>query len=136
MRNRCTTSLLRSGKHPRLDLIDAKRLRHRARGGRVVAGQHHHAQAVLAQRLQSAARRGLDRIGDGDDAGGATCHRHKDGGGAILPGRLRGIVQIARRNASVHSSAVALPSAMALPSTIAGRALAGRRGKIADLARD
>ena len=41
------------GQYARLDLVDAERVRHRARGGDVVAGQHHHAQAVAAQRLQA-----------------------------------------------------------------------------------
>ena len=34
--------------HAGLDLVDTKRLRHRARGGLIVAGQHHDAQAVGA----------------------------------------------------------------------------------------
>ena len=38
--------------HAGLDLVDAERSGHRARGGEIVAGQHHDAQAVVAQRPQ------------------------------------------------------------------------------------
>ena len=44
------------------------RARHRLRGRAVVAGQHHDAQPVGAQRAQRLGRRRLDRIGDGEHA--------------------------------------------------------------------
>ena len=46
------------------------------RGGAVVAGEHHHANAVGGQRPQRVRRRRFDRIGDGNDAG-EPCRRQR-----------------------------------------------------------
>ena len=97
-RSRCTTSLLRSGSTPASISSMPSVLRHRARGGQIVAGQHHDAQAVAAQRRKRGLRRRLDRIGDRDDAGGAAVDRDIDRGGAVLPRGLGGAVERLRRD--------------------------------------
>ena len=76
------------GQHLRLDLVDAEMARDRLRGGAVVAGEHHHAQAFAPQRRQRGGRRFLDRIGDRDHAGELAVERDEDRGRAVAPQAL------------------------------------------------
>ena len=71
------------GQHLGLDLVDAEMARDRLRGGAVVAGEHHHAQPVAAQRRERGGRRLLHRIGDRDDAGELAVERDEDRGRAV-----------------------------------------------------
>ena len=52
----------------RFDCVDAERFRHRGGGAAVVAGQHHDAQTECVKLADGLGGRGLDRVGDGDDA--------------------------------------------------------------------
>ena len=133
-RSRCTTSLLRSGNTPASTSSMPSAFATARAVVDIVAGQHHDAQAVGAQRRKRRWRRRLDRIGNRDHAGGAAVDRDKDRGGAAAAARPRrpaSSAVVAMFNSAIST---ALPSATALPSTVAGRALAGRRGKIADVA--
>ena len=85
LRSFSTTVGLAVRQHLGLDLGDAEPARDGLRGRAVVAGQHHDADAVCAQRLERVGRRRLDRVGDGDDARGLAVDRDEDRGGAVLP---------------------------------------------------
>ena len=72
------------GQHLRLDLVDAELARDGLRRGPVVAGEHHHADALLLERGERLGRRWLDRIGDGKDGRNLPVHPHEDRGCAVL----------------------------------------------------
>src|SRR5664280_137485 len=82
--------------HLSLDFCNAEPLGDGERGGTVVAGEHHHADAVGGERLERFRGRGLDRIGDGDDAGRLAVDAKEDGGGAVATQPL-GLVGKRRR---------------------------------------
>ena len=66
-----------------MDLVDAEFPRHGLGGGAVVAGEHHDAQPLVVQRLESARRGRLDRIGDAHQTGGLAVHRDEHHGLAL-----------------------------------------------------
>ena len=73
-RNRLTTLLLSSGRILGFDLRDAETLGDRARCRPVIAGQHDHCHAIIAERLQCVRRCGFDRIGDAENTGDRAIH--------------------------------------------------------------
>jgi hypothetical protein len=113
------------GQHVGLDLVDAELVGDGAGGGSVVAGQHDDAQAGGLQRRDRRRRRGLDRVGDADEAGRAAIDGDEDGGGAVAPQRLgRGLEGRDRDAGLGHDAAVA--DDQPAPIDAAGDALAGR----------
>ncbi len=112
------TALFCVRQHVRLDLIDAELPRDGFGRGFIVAGQHDDADALAMQRVQRLRRRRLDRIGDGEDAAGPAIDPDIDRGGAIMTQRicLAGQLRATSTPCSVRNTA--LPSTIALPSTL------------------
>ncbi len=80
--------------HLGLDLVDAEPAGDGFGGRPVVAGEHDDAHAVrLAAPASACRRRGLDRIGDGDHAGRPAVDGDEDRRRAVLPQRLRRILE-------------------------------------------
>ncbi len=66
---------------------------HRLRGGSAVAGEHDHAHALVAQRLQRLLRGGLDRIGDSEKPGGLAVDGDEENGLSLGAQDLRAASQ-------------------------------------------
>src|ERR1700730_3050699 len=73
-----------AGQNARLDIVDAKRAGDGLGGGFIVACEHHHAHALIAQPLDRIKRRLFDWIGDRDEPGGLAVDGDEYDGGAIL----------------------------------------------------
>ena len=107
--------------------------RHGLRGGAVVAGQHDDADSVGPQARQRRRRRRLDRIGDGDDAGGLAVDGNEHGRRAVAP-RVRrlGAPERRARNAEILQKLGVADGDLAAVDR-AGDALAGDGAEIADV---
>ena len=84
LRSPSTSGTLVSGKNARPDIADAKPARDGLSGGLIIAGEHNHAHALIAQRLDRAKRRLFDRIGNRDEPSGLTVNANEYDGGAVL----------------------------------------------------
>ena len=87
-------SCLSSGATPASTSIDAELLRDGFGGALVVAGEHDDLQAERVQCADGLGRRGLDRVGDGEQAGGLSVDGDEDDGLALRSAAAR------RRSAS------------------------------------
>ena len=81
------------GKDVGFDFGNAETPGDRHRGGAVVAGQHDHADVRLGQSFERRRSRRLDRLGDGENAGGLAVDGEENRRGAVITLRLRRLVQ-------------------------------------------
>jgi hypothetical protein len=79
--------------HVGLDPIDPDRARDRFGRGAVIAGEHHHGDALTMERLNGCGRRLLDGIGDADEARRLSVHGDEHHRLALAPQRLSAIAQ-------------------------------------------
>src|SRR5205823_7675194 len=94
-------------------------------------GQHADADPVLAQRLERAGGALLDRIGDRDEAGGASVHRDQHDTLRVLPQRIGPFEQLVGRDAEgCEKRPVADSNALAIDGP--NYALAGLRSEVVD----
>ena len=86
--------------HLAMHLVDAEAARDRTRGGPAVAGGHDDAQAEATQRRDRFRRRGLDRIGHGDEPGKCAIDGQEHHAVALGPQGFGGLGE--RRGVHAH----------------------------------
>ena len=113
-----------------LDFGDAELARHRLRGDAVVAGEHHDAQSLIAQRPERVRRGLFDRVGDTEQRGDIAVGGEEDHGRAVVAQPFGVAVELLRPDAAFGEEfGVAERDGAAVDG--AGHALAGRRVEVA-----